>query len=147
MSSLDSSMHAAATAFTTDFVRRFSPGHGEASLLRLARGLTIAFGLLGTGTAMLMATADIRFLWDFFIGLMGLFGGTLAGLFALGIFVRRTRTVHAWCGVAASFGLLVVVRSSTDLHPLLYGAIGTGACVVVGALASLALPGRVRSCA
>ena len=66
MSSLDSSMHAAATAFTTDFVRRLSPGREETSLLRIARGLTIAFGLLGTGTAMLMATADIRFLWDYF---------------------------------------------------------------------------------
>jgi Na+/proline symporter len=145
MSSLDSSMHAAATAVTTDFVRRLSPGREEASLLRLARALTIAFGFLGTGTAMLMATADIRFLWDFFIGLMGLFGGTLAGLFALGIFVPRTGAVHAWCGAAASLALLVVVRSSTDLHPLLYGVIGTGTCMAVGAIASLALPGKVRA--
>lgn len=92
-----------------------------------------------------MATADIRFLWDFFISLMGLFGGTLAGLFALGVFVGRAGALHAWCGVVASLALLVFVRSSTDLHPLLYGVIGTGTCLGVGALASLALPRKTLS--
>ena len=136
MSSLDSSIHSISTAVTTDFIRRFRPDLTAATYLSLARGLTAGFGALGTATALLMATADVEYLWDVFLGIMGLFGGTLAGLFMLGIFTARVRTLHAWLGAAASVSALLYVKLATDLSGLLYGAIGVAVCFLVGLLSS-----------
>jgi ABC-type uncharacterized transport system permease subunit len=104
--------------------------------LALARGFTITFGLIGTATAMLMAAAQVEYLWDFFLGIMGLFGGTLAGLFMLAIFTKKVHTLHAWLGAAASLSMLLYVKLATDLNGLLYGAIGVITCFVVGFLSS-----------
>ncbi len=140
MSSLDSSMHSISTALTTDFVRRFRPNLAESTYLLFARCLIIALGISGTATAMLMASIEIKFLWDFFIGIMGLLGGTLAGLFMLGIFTRKVSVIHAWIGAIASICTLLYVKLGTDLNGLLYGVIGVTTCFVIACLFSRILP-------
>ncbi|MHC4356297.1 MAG: sodium:solute symporter family protein, partial [Planctomycetota bacterium] len=140
MSSLDSSMHSISTAVTTDFVRRFSPNLAESTYLLFARCLIIALGVSGTAIAMLMASIEIKYLWDFFLGIMGLLGGTLAGLFILGIFTRKVSVIHAWIGVIASICTLLYVKLGTDLNSLLYGVIGVTTCFVTACLFSRILP-------
>jgi Na+/proline symporter len=140
MSSLDSSMHSISTALTTDFIRRFRPDLTERTYLLLARCLIIALGISGTAVAMLMASIEIKYLWDFFIGIMGLLGGTLAGLFMLGIFTRKVSVIHAWIGAIASIGTLLYVKLGTDLNGLLYGVIGVTTCFVIACIFSIILP-------
>jgi SSS family transporter len=145
MSSLDSSMHSISTAVTTDFVRRFRPNLAESTYLLFARCLIIALGILGTAIAMLMASIEIKYLWDFFIGIMGLLGGTLAGLFMLGIFTRKVGVLHAWIGAVASICTLLYVKLGTDLNGLLYGVIGVTTCFVIACLFSIILPTRITN--
>jgi Na+/proline symporter len=145
MSSLDSSIHSISTAVTTDFVRRFKPNLMPETYLALARGFTVIFGIIGTATAMLMAAAQIEYLWDFFLGIMGLFGGTLAGLFMLAIFTKKVRTLDAWLGAVASLSVLLYVKLATDLSGLLYGAIGVTTCFFTGFLSSRILSIDVKS--
>jgi SSS family transporter len=140
MSSLDSSMHSVATAVTTDFVRRLGPPLDEKRYLTIARWLTVALGVLGTGTAMLMAGSDIKFLWDFFMGIVGLLLGTLGGLFALGVLTKRPVAAHAWVGVIVSVATLIYVKYYTDINGLAYAGIGVTTCLVAGWLASLTTP-------
>jgi len=142
MSSLDSSMNSAATALTTDFLKRFHPGVNDHTWLRVARGLTLGLGVIGTGTALLMASSDIKSLWDQWNKILGLFGGSLAGLFVLGIFTRRANGAGAVVGVLASAGVLAVVQRFTSIHFFLWGTIGILTCVAVGYLCSLLLPSR-----
>ena len=144
MSTLDSSMHSISTAVTTDFVRRFIRHLSESKYLLFARCLTIALGLSGTATAMLLASIEIKYLWDFFLGIMGLLGGTLAGLFMLGIFTQRVGTTHAWIGAIASISTLLYVKLATDLNSLLYGAIGVITCFSVACLSSMIIPTKVK---
>ncbi len=144
MSSLDSSMHSISTAVTTDFIRRFIPHLSESKYLLFARCLTIALGISGTATAMLLASIEIRYLWDFFLGIMGLLGGTLAGLFMLVIFTQRVGAAHAWIGAVASIGMLLYVKLATDLNSLLYGAIGVITCFSVACLSSMIIPTKVE---
>ena len=136
MSSLDSSIHSISTAVTTDFVRRFKPTLEPETYLALARGLTVTFGIIGTAAAMLMAAAEVEYLWDLFLGIMGLFGGTLAGLFMLAVLTKKVHTLHAWIGAVASISVLLYVKLATDLNGLLYGAIGVTTCFLVGFLSS-----------
>lgn len=127
MSSLDSAMNSIATAGVTDFYRRFRPAASDARCLRLARALTVLLGVVGTATALALAATGIASALDTFLGLVGLLGGTLAGLFLLGAIDRRAGQPAALAGVAAGLGALAWVRTSTDVSSLCYAAVG---CVV-----------------
>ena len=141
MSSLDSSIHSVATVVVTDFFGRFRPASSDHTRLVLARWLVGVLGLFGTIMALWLAAAGIQSLWDFFIGLFGLSIGPLSGLFILGLFARHTDGRGALIGVTVSGILLFLVWQFTDVHVLLYAAIGTVSCVVGGSIASLILPG------
>ncbi len=143
MSSLDSSMNSMATAITTDFYRRFKPDTGDHQCLVLARWLTVLLGAVGTGCGLYMSYLNSASMWDQYIKIIGLFGGGLAGLFAVGIFTRRTN------GVGVIFGFLgsaVILRAVTytPVHIFLYPLIGMGSCFVIGYVASMVVPGRRR---
>jgi Na+/proline symporter len=145
MSSLDSGMNSVATACVTDFYRRFHPEATDHYCLNLARWLTVVLGVLATGTAMLMASVQIVSLWQLFLELIGLLGGTLAGLFALGIFTRRTADVHAWIGAVASAATLCVAYCFTPVNGLLYAAIGATSCLLAGGLAAFVVPAEAHA--
>ena len=143
MSSLDSSMHSIATAVTTDFLSGAKTD--KAKLLRTAKWITFALGVLGTISALIIAGQDNKSLWETLMAYIGLILGTLGGLFTLAIFTSRTAAVHAWVGVIATALVLWYVKFHTETHSLLYGAIGTVTCFVVGLLASYALPDKPKN--
>lgn len=146
-STVSSSLNSIVAALTTDFYRRFRPAASDAGCLRLARWLTAGIGLFGTGIALVMAESDIKSLWDAYLGLLGLLGSGLAGLFALGLFSTRASGTGALVGALASAGVLWWVQKHTPLHFFLYAVVGVTACVILGWLASLALPGPSRDLA
>ncbi|MGB6122406.1 MAG: hypothetical protein WBG80_10885, partial [Bacteroidota bacterium] len=136
MSSLDSGLNSMATVVVTDYHRRFRRGAGG-NELRLARWLTVLFGAVGTGTALLLAAFGVSSLLDAFREILGLFGGSLAGLFALGVFTRRANGAGALIGAVGSAILLWFVKGQTEIHFFLYAAVGTVSCFVIGYVASI----------
>lgn len=143
MSSLDSSINSMSTVITTDFYRRLRPNASNQTYLRLAKVVTALLGIAGTAAALLMASYDIKSLWDIFLRIVGLFGGGLAGVFALGIFTRRANAAGALAGLVFSAAFLAWVQANTHLHFFLFGAAGMLSCAVTGYLVSLLL-GRKR---
>ncbi|MEM7264023.1 MAG: sodium:solute symporter, partial [Planctomycetota bacterium] len=144
MSSLDSSMNSIAAVLTSDVYRRFGAPRSDAHYLRFARGITLILGAVGTLTALWLAGADVKSLWDVFLGAIGLLGGTMSGLLILGMISTRANSPGAAIGAFASLAALVAAKWVTELSGLLYAAIGMVTCIVVGYLASLLVPGRVR---
>ncbi|MEM8485101.1 MAG: sodium/solute symporter [Bacteroidota bacterium] len=142
MSSLDSSMHAISTAVTTDFIQRFKPVDNNINWLTLARWITVLLGVLGTASAMLIATWDLGLMWRIFLDITGLFLGTLGGLFSLGIFTARTTARHAWIGAAFSVACLGYLTFATSINGLLFGAVGTLICFIAGWISSLIFPAK-----
>jgi SSS family transporter len=141
MSSLDSSMHSISTAFTTDFL---SNGKDSETILRTAKRLTLILGILGTMSALYIASQDSKNLWDTLMGYVGLILGTLGGLFTLAIFTNRTSSIHAWIGVIAAVLALYFFKFHTDLHLLMIGAVGTISCFLTGWVASLIIPSKTK---
>lgn len=131
MSTLDSSLNSVSAALVTDFYVRFRPSAPDSRRLALARMLTAGLGALATATSIALATFDVGSLWDTFQGMMGLLGGGLAGLFALGIFFRSANGAGAMTGAVASVFILFWVQQHTDLHFFLYGAVGILSCVLI----------------
>ncbi|MGB0953513.1 MAG: sodium:solute symporter family transporter [Planctomycetota bacterium] len=144
MSSLDSSMNSITTAVMNDFVKRLRGEGTPSRQMRLARSLTVVLGVIGTGTALLLATQEIRYLFDFFQKIMGLFGGGLAGVFLLAVFTRRTHATGALIGLLSGGAMTLVAAFFTDVHFLLYAVIGVCVCVVVGYLVSLVGGGSLQ---
>ena len=137
-------MNSMATAVTTDFVRRFNGLGTESAYFRLARFLTVLFGVIGTAVALLIAYADIKSLWDSFLSILGLFGSAICGLFMLGMFTQKANSSGALVGVLTGVIVLWWVQQYTDASFLLYGAIGISVSVVIGYLASLVIPSKER---
>ncbi len=137
MSSLDSSMHSICTAISNDFVKRFRGEWSDEGQLKFARISVGLLGILGTVLALILSVLDTGHLFDFLIGLMGLIGSPLAGLFLLGLFVKRAGSAHAWMGVVCSLFAIVYAKYFTSLSALLFGFVGIGVCFGVGLLASL----------
>jgi Na+/proline symporter len=135
-----SSLNSIATAWVTDFHARLHPTMDDGSRLYVAKLVTIGSGVLGTFIALLMTFVNIASAWDTFLGMLGLTGSTLAGLFALGIFSRRAHGLGAMLGAIASVSVLLYVQQFTKLHFFTFGAIGILTCCGVGWLSSMIVP-------
>jgi len=138
MSSLDSSLNSVATTLTTDFYQRFNPEADDRRCLRLAKGITLFLGLLGTGSALYMAELRDTSMMDQNLKVLGLFGGGLAGMFAAGMLSRRITSAGALIGFFASGATLAVIEYSGGINFLLYAAIGIVTCIAVAAVVSAA---------
>ena len=144
-STISTSMNSTSTAFVTDFVRPFNIVKTEKGYLQLARIMTLALGCLGTALAILFASSDIKSLWDMFMKILGLLGGSMCGLFCLGIFTTRTNGAGAIIGALAGAAGLYWVQKYTDVHLLLYATVGIVFCIITGYAASFIFPGACGS--
>jgi SSS family transporter len=140
-STLAGSLNSVATVWVTDFHLRLRPQTSDADCLKLARWVTAIVGLVGTAMAIVLAKADVRSLWEAFLAVVGLFGGTISGLFLLGVFSRRAHGAGALVGGLASVVLVGCVYFLQLTSIWLYALIGAVSCVLLGWLASLVLPG------
>jgi Na+/proline symporter len=144
-STLASSMNSVATIYVTDFHHRLRPGASDQACLRVARWVTVLVGIAGTAAALVMATTDIRTIYTLVLEFMGLLGGTLSGLFVLGIFSRRASGKGALIGALLSGVIVFTVRLTHPLNVYAYAPIGLISCVAIGWLISLAAPGTPRN--
>ena len=137
MSTLSSSMNSAATAYVTDIYRKMVHVEDGNGLLRTARLSTLVLGVIGIGVALMMASWEIKSLWDEFSKILGILLGGLGGLFLLGLTTRRANSFGALCGIVASIVVQTLVARSGCVHLLLYSTTGFVSCYAVGYLASL----------
>jgi len=132
MSSLDSAMHSVSTIWTTDWYSRFFPETTDAQRLKFAKRLIVLLGIFAIGAALVLASTDIRSMWDLFFKVAGSCGGGLAGVFLLARFMPRATAIAALVGMIASFGVLILCWQYNLVHPLLYTAVGVLVVFVVG---------------
>ncbi|MCH2183728.1 MAG: sodium:solute symporter [Mariniblastus sp.] len=164
-STVSTSMNSGATTIVTDFVKRLNLVRSDRASLWVARVLTLAMGVLGTWAGLLFVDPSIKSLFDQFIGILGMFLGVLAGLFALGATTRRANGVGSLIGALVAMAVMTsIVLAAQDqrvfgfsprqmfdtigwklylVNGYLYAAIGIVVCYGVGYLASTLLSSRV----
>jgi SSS family solute:Na+ symporter len=113
--------------------------------LKAGRSLNVAFGVIGTLLGLLFVRPGITSLFDSFLTLIGLFLGSLGGIFLLGMLTRRANGGGALIGLFLAFALLLTVRTATDVHWLLYAPLGVTTSFVCGYAASLFFPTSTRA--
>lgn len=140
MSSLDSSMHSVSTVVTVDFYQRFSKSYSEEKGLRTAKLVTIAVGIIGTVIACLMAMFPVQSIFFFFQEVIGLFGSALAGIFILGVFIKKANWKGTLMGAVISVIVLALIKYGTDINFFIYPLITMPVCIIGGYLLSLVFP-------
>jgi solute:Na+ symporter, SSS family len=145
MSTLSSCINSVATLVSVDFYERRWQGATPEKSRHLAEVVTILAGLIGIGTALLLATADIKSALDTSFVLIGLLGGGFAGCYALGIFTTRTTWQGAFLGVGASLVVTFVAWIFKLVHPFFYIVIANLTCITVGYFTSYLFPAPKRS--
>ncbi|MBL7647915.1 MAG: sodium/solute symporter [Candidatus Hydrogenedentes bacterium] len=143
MSSLDSSMNSMASVLVNDYYRRFKGEVSEVKALGIARWLTVLLGGLGTGAAWFLAGTQATSLFDTYMKLLGMAGGGLAGVVALGMFTKRASGWGVLAGAAVSAVAVYYVNAQNLTHFYLHGMIGFLVSFFVGYIASLLAPRKV----
>jgi len=141
MSTLSSSMNSAATAYFVDVHSKISP-KTDMNSLKVARIATFVIGAIGILFALLMATWDIKSLWDEFSKILGILLGGLGGLFLLGLTTRVANSAGALCGIIASVAVQIIVINTGAVNLLLYSSTGFITCFVVGYICSVITGGN-----
>ena len=85
----------------------------------------------------MMATWDVKSLWDEFSKILGILLGGLGGLFLLGFLCPKANSTGAVAGLLAGIAAQLIVTRSQAVHLLLYSTVGFVTCFVVGLLVSL----------
>ena len=75
----------------------------------------------------------------------GMLGGAFMGIFALGVFFKRTNSIGAVCGVIASLAASYYAQTYTHLNIFLYGVVGLAAMLVVGYIVSIIIPAKKKN--
>lgn len=140
MSTLDSSMNSVTTVIIRDFYPVFGRGGEDKKLLSEAKIITTTIGIIGTGIALLMATFEIKSMFDLWMEILALVGGGFGGVFILGMFTKRANTKGTIIGAVTSIALTVFVKQYSDIHFMLYSTVAVVSCVVIGYLSSLLFP-------
>ncbi len=105
MSSIDTSLNSSATVTLKDFFQRhLKRGESETDAMKILRGATLFWGVLGTGVA--LAMMGQKSLLDAWWKLSGIFAGGMLGLFLLGLIARKADNAAALTGV--TLGVLVI---------------------------------------
>jgi SSS family solute:Na+ symporter len=148
MSTVDSALNCSATVLLLDFYKRyFSPDTGERASLIFLRLATVLWGLLGTGFAVLMIRA--RSALDVWWQISGIFGGGILGLFLLSLLRVHLRLWQGLATIAVSIAVISWGTFARDLpgpykwaqsslDPIIIGAVGTAAMMLVALAFSLA---------
>lgn len=145
MSTLSSCMNSVATLVSVDFYERFARQPTQAKSVRLAEWVTVIAGLIGVGTAILLAKVDIKSALDKSWELWSLLGGGFAGCYGLGMFTRRANWQGAMIGVVGSLFITFFSWRLGLVNSVFYQTIAIFSCMLVGYVASLFFPPPAQS--
>lgn len=143
MSTLSSSMNSAATAYIVDIHSKIVKKEG--SNLHTAKIATLFLGIAGIAFAYMMATWEIKSLWDEFNKILGIILGSLGGLFLLGMVTRRANAAGALCGIIGSTFIQLIIIQQQSVHLLLYTTTGFISCFIIGYITSWIIPCKKKN--
>jgi SSS family solute:Na+ symporter len=140
MSTLSSSLSAAAAIAMSDFANTLFPKRVGKEGLKLDRWTTTGAGLFATLMAIWLASIEVRSIWEQAVKLLALFGGAIPGIFALGMLTRRANSRGVIAGALVAIGFTAWLQFGTSVNAFAQGCFATLVVFVVGYGVSLILP-------
>jgi len=154
MSTIDTSLNSSATITLKDVFQKVGNSGDEKAQMRVLRGATLFWGVVGTLVAIALTYDDrniLKIWWD----LSGVFAGAMLGLFLLGIVSRRASNLVAkisvMVGVVAIFWMSFSQASwmpdliRSPLNSLMVTVVGTLTIFLCGLILSAIWPDSKRN--
>ena len=133
ISSLDSDLNCLSAVGVEDYYRRFKPKSTDAERVRMGKILVVLSGLIAIGIAIIYVYTDDEGVLSIVFMLYAIFSGGLAGMFLLGLLVKRANKKGTYIGIATCvlYTAYAILTSTTigsgteerlllDLGPLNY---------------------------
>jgi len=139
MGTLAGSLNSAASTIVNDLYRPFSGDTDETRLMRLSRGLTVAWGVVLMAVA-LGATQLKDNVVNNALAIASFVTGILLGLFLLGILTRRVGQSAALVGMLAGVAAVSFAKFGTPLAWPWYALVGSSTVYAVGLAVSYVFP-------
>ena len=136
---LSSSLNSIAATAVNDLYKPFRPRREDRHYLRVSHVLTLVWGVVQIGVAVLAMTYPSSAL-DKALSVASLINGPVLGVFLVGTFLRRVSEPPALIGMVTSIVVMLYVRFYTPLAWTWYVLLGSGITLLVAWLASFAFP-------
>ena len=134
---LSSSLNSIAATAVNDLYKPFRPRRDDRHYLRVSHWLTLAWGLIQIGVA-LVAMRQNRSALDQALSVASLINGPVLGVFLVGTFLRRVSEPPALIAMLASMVVMLYIRFFTPIAWTWYVLIGSVITFVVAWLAGFA---------
>jgi SSS family transporter len=132
MSTLSSSLNSSAAAAVADFYRPLHGEHrSEAHYLRVARALTLGWGIVQIAVALVARTLSQRVV-DEVLAIAAFTNGAILGVFLLGTLTRRVGESDAVLGMVGGLSVMLYVKFFTAIAWPWFTVIGSLATVITG---------------
>ena len=142
MSTLSSSLNASAAAAVNDFYLPWRRGKASAKhLLRISRGLTVAFGLVQIGVAIVGQLLQ-RSVIESVMAIAGFTTGVILGVFFLGVCTSGVTQRSALSGLVGGLAVMAAVVFTTDLKWPWFAVVGSSVTFIMGLVVHALLPER-----
>ncbi|MDT0677586.1 sodium:solute symporter [Autumnicola musiva] len=99
ISSLDSDLNCLSAVGVEDYYRRFKPHSTDADRVKMGKILVVLSGLIAIGIATIYVYTDDEGVLSIVFMLYAIFSGGLAGMFLLGLLVKRANKKGAYIGI------------------------------------------------
>lgn len=134
-----SSLNSAAACIVTDFQKRFMKDKSDKMSMKITRWSILLIGFFSLIVTLVLIKLHSSDMIDTYLGLFGLFGVPIAGIFALGILSERAN------GFGATVGLIVISLicyfiQTNGVNALLVSIIGFLGSMLLGYIFSLMKP-------
>jgi SSS family solute:Na+ symporter len=134
---MSSSLNSIAATAVNDLYKPFRPNRSDKHYLKVSHWLTLLWGVVQIGVALLMRRQN-RSALDLALSVAALINGPVLGVFLVGTFLRRVSEPPALIGMAASICVMLYIYFGTKIAWTWYGVIGSGVTFLVAWIASFA---------
>jgi SSS family transporter len=133
---LSSSLNSIAATFVNDLYKPFKKKADDKHLLRASHVLTLLFGIVQIGVALVAMRQESSAL-DKALSIASLFNGPVLGVFLVGTFIKRANQTAALTGMLVACGLMLYLKFYTNIAWTWYVLFGSLTTLAVAGLASL----------
>lgn len=121
---MSSSLNSIAATALNDLYKPFRPNRSDKHYLKVSHVLTIIWGVVQIGVALLMRKGA-RSALDMALAVASLINGPVLGVFLVGTFLKRVSEPPALIGMVTSIGVMLFIYFRTKIAWTWYGVIGS----------------------
>ncbi len=140
---LSSSLNSIAATAVNDLYKPFRPKRDDKHYLRVSRWLTLLWGIVQIGVALVVMRKN-RSALDQALSVASLINGPVLGVFLVGTFLRRVSEPPALIGMLTSIVVMLYIRFFTPLAWTWYVLIGSAVTFLVAWLSAFAFAPAAR---